>query len=240
VRESGSHAASVYSRRSRPRRSRRPTLSGRDSPISWLVGCLRVGRSEVEGPVRPMPVGVVDEDSEHPVEIPSAEDQKPVAPFGASRPDEAPGDGIGLGRANTGASAVGGGESVRTSRLSRFRAFVGTPPNERGPAMPPTAAHARAYAAQTSARLGKAGQPTQHRRPSPPCRRQYGSPADADASRPTQPTMTSQPAQRQASTPRPPRLLSRKATVHRTQNGHIRNDTRDASRRISSLLTSPI
>jgi hypothetical protein len=33
--------------------------------------------------VRPMPVGVVDEDSEHPVEIPSAEDQKPVAPFGA-------------------------------------------------------------------------------------------------------------------------------------------------------------
>jgi hypothetical protein len=44
-------------------------------------------------------VVVVDEDSEYPVEMPSAEDQEPVEAFGASRPDEALGDGVGLWRA---------------------------------------------------------------------------------------------------------------------------------------------
>jgi len=48
-------------------------------------------------------VVVVDEDSEHPVEMPSAEDQEPVEAFGASRPDEALGDRVGLRRANRGA-----------------------------------------------------------------------------------------------------------------------------------------
>src|SRR6266540_1924381 len=61
---------------------------------------LRFGRPQVECAVRPLPVVVVDVDTQHAFEVAAVEDQQPVEALGAHGSDEALGDRVRFGRAN--------------------------------------------------------------------------------------------------------------------------------------------
>ena len=57
----------------------------------WLP---RLRREELEGPVRPLRVVVVDEDAQDAFEVAAGHDQRPVKTFDADGSDETLGDGV--------------------------------------------------------------------------------------------------------------------------------------------------